>query len=329
MTEQRREYKTKSTKTDQSQSRFVPNSYQTPNAYVDDYLALLTGEEWKALSYAIRRILGFNKRRDRISLSQFANGIRDKNDQPLDFGCGLSINTLRNVLKRLCEFGFLIRTSENDPIKNEGPEYELQLDDSKINLSLLLARDKHKTREAKSRTRKAITVMRAKRNQYPLMSDSSTPPSRATVVPPLMSHDTPPLMSDDNTITRENQGKSDRYIQAEIEEMSVREIRALPEMKLFESITGRFPGQYQWFAIVDFLQNHLIAKDKLSECWNEWAVKKGYRPNDLTWLLDWSINGIHHGKNGNSKKPENHKDDLEQRRQKAKARIKKAKESAI
>ena len=43
------------------QSDFIPNSYQTPNAYIDKYLHLLTGEEWKVLSYAIRRILGFQK----------------------------------------------------------------------------------------------------------------------------------------------------------------------------------------------------------------------------------------------------------------------------
>ena len=50
-------------------STFVPNSFQTPNDYVDEIMPYLTGEEFKVLIYAVRRILGFQKRQDRTSLS--------------------------------------------------------------------------------------------------------------------------------------------------------------------------------------------------------------------------------------------------------------------
>jgi hypothetical protein len=32
----------------------IPNSFQTPNAYVDQYMPLLTPEEWVVLSYVVR-----------------------------------------------------------------------------------------------------------------------------------------------------------------------------------------------------------------------------------------------------------------------------------
>ena len=52
-----------------------PNTFQTPNEYVDKYLYLLTSDECKVLLYAVRRIFGFNKDQDRIAVSQFADGL--------------------------------------------------------------------------------------------------------------------------------------------------------------------------------------------------------------------------------------------------------------
>ncbi len=72
-------------------SEFIPNSFQTPNVYIDRFMHLLTAEEWKVLSYAVRRIFGFQKRSDRISLSQFMHGTRSTlNDVQLDYGTGLT-----------------------------------------------------------------------------------------------------------------------------------------------------------------------------------------------------------------------------------------------
>lgn len=281
------------------QSSFIPNSFQTPNSYVDNYLHLFTPEEWLVMTYAIRRILGFNKRSDRISLSQFANGITDRNGNHLDYGCGLSVNTIRDVLKSLCGFGFLIRLSENDPTVNTGPEYSLQLDDSKIRLSAMLARAGNKKKESKARTKQAIRVMKSVRKQYPLMSDSTTPKKY-----PLMSDDTPPLMSDSSTpphVAQQhniqgNTGNTEIYNADAISGMSVSQVKKLPEMKLFEKVTNSFPGVYQWAKIILFIRDKQPSEEKMRECWEYWSGVKGYRPNDITWLLEWTINGIPNGK---------------------------------
>ena len=266
----------------QRQSAFIPNSYQTPNLYVDAYLYLLTDEEWKVLSYAIRRTLGFNKRRDRISLSQFANGITDKAGKHLDYGCGLSVDTVRKVVTSLCLFGFLTKTAENDPTKNNGPEYELQLEDSQIKTSLLLERQGKKKKDGKARTKKAIRFSKAKRLQYPLVSDTTTPLVSDTTTPPSVGH---------QHNNQETQRNTDSLAER-VRKMSIQEISDLPEIKLFEKVTSRFPGQYQWVQIVETIQEHKITEEAMRKCWKVWSSEKGYRPANLGWLVDWCINGI-------------------------------------
>jgi len=112
-------------------SAFVPNSFQTPNAYVDDLMPYLTGEEYKVLIYAVRRILGFQKRQDRISISQFINGT-SHGGLILDQGTGLSIGTVKKCLASLVEFGLMVRLAENDPRTNEGTLWSLQWDYSDV-----------------------------------------------------------------------------------------------------------------------------------------------------------------------------------------------------
>jgi len=59
-------------------SNFIPNSFQTPNAYVDQFMYLLSGTEYKVLCYLVRRIFGFQKRQDRVSIPQITQGIRKR-----------------------------------------------------------------------------------------------------------------------------------------------------------------------------------------------------------------------------------------------------------
>ena len=48
----------------------TPNGYRTLNDYADRYMHLLTSDEWKVLSYVVRRTFGFQAREGRISLTQ-------------------------------------------------------------------------------------------------------------------------------------------------------------------------------------------------------------------------------------------------------------------
>jgi hypothetical protein len=141
-----------------SDSTFEPNTFQTPNEYVDRYLPYLTGEEVKVLLYATRRILGFQKRQDRISISLFTDGMRSRNDEVLDMGTGLSNETVIKCLANLVEFGLLVRLQENDNKKNEGVLWSLQWKKANVNEKALMERATKKAESQKSKMEKARSM---------------------------------------------------------------------------------------------------------------------------------------------------------------------------
>src|SRR5512136_1982387 len=99
----------------------LPNSYQFPNAYCDRLMYLLTPAEWKVLSYAVRRIFGFQKFQDRISLSQFIHGtVSVKDDKPLDHGTGLSRPNVIVCLESLIRYRLITKLADSDPVKKDG-----------------------------------------------------------------------------------------------------------------------------------------------------------------------------------------------------------------
>jgi hypothetical protein len=162
---------------------FVPNSYQTPNAYTDSCMAFLTSDEWKVLSFFCRRIFGFNKRQDRVSVSQITDGIVSKEGERLEYGTGLSAPTVRKCLAGLESYGILVKVEENDPHKNKGPLYELQLDGDLIDLAGLMARD---CEDAAANQAKMATA-RAARSSDPsnaITGVKKADPSNAITVPP-------------------------------------------------------------------------------------------------------------------------------------------------
>jgi len=57
-----------------SKRMLIPNSFQTPNLIVDDLLPYLKGTELKVLLFLMRKTFGWQKKSDRISLSQFEKG---------------------------------------------------------------------------------------------------------------------------------------------------------------------------------------------------------------------------------------------------------------
>jgi hypothetical protein len=111
--------------TEKDSKSFIPNSFQVPNVYIDEYLHMLSGNEFKVLVYAIRRIFGFNKRVDRISISQFCEGIKSRNSgEYLDHGTGLARATVIKALDNLEKYGLIARIKGNDR-NNNGAMYQL------------------------------------------------------------------------------------------------------------------------------------------------------------------------------------------------------------
>lgn len=152
-------------------SDLIPNSYQTPNAYVDRFMFLLTPEEWKVLSYAARRIFGFQKRQDRISQSQFTHGTISKADgHQLDRGTGLSKPTVIKALNSLIAYHVMREVAKNDSHLNHGALYELELDSDKIDIAGLIER----ANQANQQSRKQSAQGRKKAAEI-IKNSQSTP----------------------------------------------------------------------------------------------------------------------------------------------------------
>lgn len=169
---------------------FIPNSYQTPNDYADLYMHLLSGDEWKVLSYAVRRTFGFgryDRPEDRISVSQFQQGKRSRETgQMLDHGTGLSRPTIIKALAALCDFGLIVFVAPNDLRANDGDAYGLQLDPSKVQLDQLLARVEQKRETARSRTSAARKLTpRHRANTHTQSPVTYQTPSKCDLPPPV------------------------------------------------------------------------------------------------------------------------------------------------
>lgn len=108
---------------------FFPNSFQTPNAYIDELCYLLTPEEFKVLMFIIRQILGFIGKRelhqDNISISQIEHGITKRNGEKINNGVGLSRPTIVKCLKALYKFGIIHKVG---PASKDGQLIALNLD---------------------------------------------------------------------------------------------------------------------------------------------------------------------------------------------------------
>src|SRR6516225_8207638 len=107
----------------------IPNSTQVPDVILDQWMAELSGAEFKVLLYIARRTYGFGKESDNISLTQLASGIRRRNGTQLDRGTGLSRSGVKAACNGLIEKGLLIRTANRvaDGREPEESTYRLNL----------------------------------------------------------------------------------------------------------------------------------------------------------------------------------------------------------
>ena len=158
-------------------SEFIPNSTTFPNVFTDQYMDLLTSNEWKVLSYLVRRTFGFHKLSDSIAFSQFCTGITTRDGKRLDGGTGLSEAAVKNALANLVTFGLVVREQENDPAKNEGVLWRLQLEDSAVNVTGLKERREKAAQDYKARAQKAEKKVDI--SQTPTSMTDDLPPSQA------------------------------------------------------------------------------------------------------------------------------------------------------
>lgn len=123
-------------------NKIIPNSFQTPNFFVDGCMVYLTGNEFKCLAYLARKTFGWQKRTDRISKSQIATYT------------GLNNETVDKCMETLVGFGLVVRVAENN-IGNDGVEWALQTDDSQVRFDLMQARQAKLAQGHRQKTEKA------------------------------------------------------------------------------------------------------------------------------------------------------------------------------
>ena len=137
--------------------KLIPNTFQTPNLYVDRLMHLLTPQEVVVLLFATREILGWHDkiegRRSHISYSVFTEGKIDKTGARWSWGCGLGNNAVMKALKALHAFGIL--TKEGDATGPLGQRYHIQDDGDKIDWKGLETRQQEKKKRDKARIEKA------------------------------------------------------------------------------------------------------------------------------------------------------------------------------
>jgi len=84
--------------------KLKPNFTQIPNVFFDEIYSNLGFAELKVLLYLMRRTYGFHKKTDKISLTQFENGI-----DGLDVGTGLARKNIISALSSLEEKKIVIK----------------------------------------------------------------------------------------------------------------------------------------------------------------------------------------------------------------------------
>lgn len=132
--------------------KIIPNSTQIHNAILDYLLPFLNEAETKCVLYICRRTFGFHKKKDRISLSQFVKGIKDKDGNWLDLGTGLSRQSVVDALSVLSGVE-LVKKAET--AKGNFYQINLKIDIQKAIQEIYVAREqikyyrKHKPKQTK------------------------------------------------------------------------------------------------------------------------------------------------------------------------------------
>lgn len=107
----------------------IPNSTQIPNIVLDLIVPRIPEAEGRCLLYICRRTFGFHKETDRISFSQFIDGIKTKDGKILDYGAGLARASVAKGLKSLSTAGLIVIQQTS---KGNYYQINLQIDLEKV-----------------------------------------------------------------------------------------------------------------------------------------------------------------------------------------------------
>lgn len=263
----------------------IPNTFQHPNVFVDKLMYLLTPVENTVLTYAVRRILGFQAniftRRDNISLSQFTDGLTSQNGEWLSRGCGVGTQAVINALEALCIYKILIPTTDK-PDPKRGQEYWLQDDDKKIDWKGLERRLEEKSTKYRKQTQKARYSVEQRGSV-----EQTAKPSVEQTDGTLLNRDTKPTETHGNP---EEHGAD-----APPKTTKPPKANQIPEVVLFREVTKRYPPSVNNEDVVKSIKivserlGREVTRDDLLPFYKSWC-HKGYKPVNLAWL-EWAETG--------------------------------------
>ena len=273
------------------------NTFEINNFYVDDCLPLLTGEETKILFYAIRKILGWKKETDNISLTQFIAGT------------GLNKATILKSLKSLDFYGLLVQLSISNNNPTKGSEYFLQLDITKVNISGLKERaskkqaqsnrssNLHKTSDNSTDAGLSGVLVYGVNQFKPCTSLSGKPVEKNSIenkglTDTGLSSVLVYGVNTQNSLKKEEKEKREETPSLLKTSGFEEEPKNLhPVIVAIKEITGRYPEEVLWDRIIK-LTGDSPNLDKLKECAVTWSANGYNLQNVKGWLFDWYVKGI-------------------------------------
>ena len=101
----------------------APNTTPVPDIYFDTLFPELGKGSLKVLLYLVRRIFGFKKEGDTVSLSQICAGIRRRDGTTLDRGTGLTRQVVTTAVRELEELGVIAATRRLSEKGDPAPTY--------------------------------------------------------------------------------------------------------------------------------------------------------------------------------------------------------------
>lgn len=161
-----------------TEDRVIPNSFQTPNLYVDRAMQHLTDAELRCLIFATRHIFGWQdtiaSRQNTISLSMFENGYEWKRKDGTVFmcgGCGLNRTAISKAVNSLCTFGLLEKVGE---ATQDGQTYHIGEAPKWSDLEKRSAEKREKNCKRVSKATAIIVSKRGGTSDVPVSSDGNS-----------------------------------------------------------------------------------------------------------------------------------------------------------
>lgn len=118
------------------------------------------------------------------------------------------------------------------------------------------------------------------------VSKNLTPTSQKTLHPPVKNIDTKKELKKE---IKEREPEKPRTL--DFSNMTVKDARQLPTLKMYADATEFFPGSVIWEFVHTFITDNKMTAEKIKEAAISWTLA-GYKRENVKGILEWALNGI-------------------------------------